>query len=326
MTRNRETRSTFTREGQWYKGNLHCHSTLSDGRLTLDELVREYRARGYHFLATSEHNVFTDAERMNSGDFILLPAIESNFKLPDEDYRCMHLNIFAGTDEMLRRARRPLWGNGEAVEPLPFSGADYHVIQGVIDEAVDRGCIVMFNHPHWSINELHDIMPLCNLFAVEVYNHSSEHLENMGESDIVWESLLRAGKRMWATAVDDNHDRFPVDSPFCDSFGGWVVVKAGSLSRDHVIQALIDGSFYASTGPEIYRFDLEGDTVTFECSPVQRIHLVGDRRQYQTEVCELGANKLTSFTRKLIGTEKYIRVECADAWGRRAYTNPIFLE
>lgn len=326
MTEHRGTRSPFAREGQWYKGNLHCHSTLSDGRLTLEELVREHRARGYHFLAPTEHNLFHAGESLNGPDFLLLPGVEQHFTLPDGDYRCFHLNAFAGTEEMLRRAKRPPWKSGEPVRPWPFSDGQHGEIQRFIDEAIDRGCLVMFNHPHWSINELHDILPLRSLFAVEIYNHSSEVLESMGESDVLWESLLRAGRRIWGTAVDDNHNRTPLDSPSSDSFGGWVVVKARSLCRDHVVQALLDGSFYASRGPEIRRFELMDDTVAFECSPVQRIQLTGDGRQYQTDVCALGRNELTTFTRKLLGSEKFIRMECADAWGRRAYTNPIFLD
>ena len=46
----------------------------------------------------------------------------------------------------------------------------------------------------------------------------------------------------------------------------------------------------------------EGDRVSFECSPVQRIHVVADERQYQTTVCELGENKLTSYSPTLQGT------------------------
>ena len=30
-----------------FKANLHCHSNLSDGRLTPEELVRAYRGQGY---------------------------------------------------------------------------------------------------------------------------------------------------------------------------------------------------------------------------------------------------------------------------------------
>ena len=37
------------------KGNLHAHSTFSDGRLTVEEVVARYRDMGYDFLAITDH-------------------------------------------------------------------------------------------------------------------------------------------------------------------------------------------------------------------------------------------------------------------------------
>ena len=33
-------------EGQFYKANLHCHTTVSDGSLTPEEIKAAYKARG----------------------------------------------------------------------------------------------------------------------------------------------------------------------------------------------------------------------------------------------------------------------------------------
>ena len=43
-----------------YKANLHCHSNLSDGRLTPEELVRAYREQGYSILAITDHEEETE--------------------------------------------------------------------------------------------------------------------------------------------------------------------------------------------------------------------------------------------------------------------------
>ena len=50
----------YSKEGNWYKGNIHCHTTDSDGMLTPDEVVRLYKDAGYQFLAISDHNIFSD--------------------------------------------------------------------------------------------------------------------------------------------------------------------------------------------------------------------------------------------------------------------------
>ena len=41
----------FRHKGLWFKGNLHSHTTVSDGKLTPKQLVYLYKNRGYSFLA-----------------------------------------------------------------------------------------------------------------------------------------------------------------------------------------------------------------------------------------------------------------------------------
>ena len=39
----------------WYKGNLHTHTTRSDGRKSPEEVMALYRDHGYDFLALTDH-------------------------------------------------------------------------------------------------------------------------------------------------------------------------------------------------------------------------------------------------------------------------------
>jgi len=48
---------------RWWKGNLHTHSLWSDGDDYPEMIADWYKARGYHFLALSDHNVIADHER-----------------------------------------------------------------------------------------------------------------------------------------------------------------------------------------------------------------------------------------------------------------------
>lgn len=41
----------FPEHTNWYKGNLHSHTTNSDGAWTPDEAVEHYKANGYAFYA-----------------------------------------------------------------------------------------------------------------------------------------------------------------------------------------------------------------------------------------------------------------------------------
>jgi len=80
------------------KGDLHCHTTWSDGRDTLEQMVLAARARGYGYLAVTDHprrtlaeqNLDIDALNERLKPFRILKGIEVNIRidgslsLPDE--------------------------------------------------------------------------------------------------------------------------------------------------------------------------------------------------------------------------------------------------
>lgn len=43
---------------EWYKGQTHSHTLWSDGTVFPDQAVERYKAKGYHFFAMTDHNVF----------------------------------------------------------------------------------------------------------------------------------------------------------------------------------------------------------------------------------------------------------------------------
>jgi hypothetical protein len=57
--------------GTWFKGNLHTHSLWSDGNGFPEMIADWYRARGYHFLALSDHNVLSDHEKWMQVDLVV---------------------------------------------------------------------------------------------------------------------------------------------------------------------------------------------------------------------------------------------------------------
>ena len=45
-------------QGTFYKANLHAHTVVSDGKLTPEEMKREYQKRGYSVIAYTDHRVY----------------------------------------------------------------------------------------------------------------------------------------------------------------------------------------------------------------------------------------------------------------------------
>ena len=80
------------------RGDLHCHSTWSDGKHTLEQMALAARGRGYEYLAITEHprgtlaeqDVEVDALNERLAPFRILKGIEVNIRidgsltLPDE--------------------------------------------------------------------------------------------------------------------------------------------------------------------------------------------------------------------------------------------------
>jgi len=72
----------FDRPGRFLRGNLHTHSTASDGRLSPEEVCEHYRLAGYDFLALTDHFLerygfpITDTRRYRTDAFTTLLGAE----------------------------------------------------------------------------------------------------------------------------------------------------------------------------------------------------------------------------------------------------------
>ena len=62
--------------GQFYKANLHLHTTVSDGQMTPEEIKEAYRARGYSILAFTDHEIFVPHNDLTDENFLALNAHE----------------------------------------------------------------------------------------------------------------------------------------------------------------------------------------------------------------------------------------------------------
>ena len=297
-------KSYFSSEGLWLKGNTHSHSTVSDGCYSPLELAKLYEEKGYDFLSMTDHNVFVPHNELPEEKLLLLTGVEH-----DIDYRsdkCTHIVGLGAKSQ-----------SHTSYECRKFKKEELSD-QQMADMMAKDGQFVSLAHPVWSHMEIEEIMELENLNAIEVYNNGTEHLAHGGNAELIWEYLLRRGRKIFAIASDDVH--VPEDL-----FGGWIWLKAEERSKEAVLKALFEGQFYASTGPEIYDFGIEDGEAYLSCSPCRAIHFVSFMPRGKSYFAKDG--KLVKEARhSLSGDEAYIRAVCEDKNGHSAWTQPIYFK
>ncbi|MCR5485822.1 MAG: PHP domain-containing protein [Clostridiales bacterium] len=306
-------------EGKFYKANLHCHSTFSDGRWTVEKLKEEYKKRGYSVIAYSDHDKCFSHDELTDDEFVAITSYEISISDTERvkvgKFRpCYHFNAFAVSQE------------GEHKELLPVPPyEDIDAINAFIAELNKKGFIVSYNHPNWSLQTMQDYVGLKGLFATEIYNHSAMVDGIDADQETQYDIMLRNGSRLYPIMTDDNHDVHEVDSLYNDSFGGYVMIKAPCLTYDAVMDNLIKGNFYASMAPEIYSLYVEDGVLKVECSDAVRIMLTKYGRNAQTAYAPKGQT-INSASFELNDSDIYYRLRIVDEYGRRANTRAYFAD
>ena len=303
--------SAFTAPGQFYRGNLHTHSTLSDGVLSPEEVCRRYAAEGYDFIALTDHFVGqydypiadTTPYRSNSFTTILGAELHSGAMQNGEIWHILAVGLpddFAPTNS-------PHFRPVDAQE----SGPD------IARRARDAGAFVAVAHPQWSGLTLDDARSIDAAHAVEAYNHGCAIGCDRPDGFHTLDLLLSEGKALTLVATDDAH------FAESDHFGGWVMVRAVENAPEALLAALKRGDFYASQGPELRAVSLEANAVIVESSAVTSVIVQGHGSATTTQHGESMTRTRLSLDR--FANSNWIRVTVTDRAGKRAWSNPIWL-
>ena len=297
--------AAFAKEGTFLKGNLHCHTTRSDGKPTPDAVIRQYKNSGYDFLAITDHRIYNKPQITDCGGLLILPGMEADRQVDGIGHIVVHVVALG-----------PAEGNGYTDgQPVVYqNGGTQEECQDIIDDIRTAGNLAILSHPEWSGNSVEAVKALQDYQMIEVWNSDAAISTGVNANAYHWDALLHEGRRIWGVASDDGHE-------LQMNCLGYVQVKA-ERNIPSILSALENGEFYASCGPEIYDFYIEDRQVYINCSPASQILLRNFTNPYKV----IRGENLTGGQFKLRDNcTDYIRAEVVDAQGRRAWTNPIFL-
>ena len=323
----------------FYKGNMHCHSNLSDGYYTPEELKALYKGKGYNFLAITDHEFFVNHADLDDEDFVTITSAEYAIKqfpeqstLKNFNMKVCHLNLYAkkqdnnycvcynsvydhySTPELKANFKLP-----ETEEPRIY-GSDG--INKLISDANEQGFFVCYNHPRWSLENYGDYGGYEGLWGVEIYNHACT-VGGLYDYDInVFDDMLRDGKRIFASCGDDNHNN-KESTRELHSGGAFVMVNADRLSYDSIIDGLLSGNFYSSMAPIIHSLYVEDGKVYIKCSDAKQItYSTRGRRTASVNSADGYVNEACFEIKE---ADEYFRIDVIDENGRRANTQAYFI-
>lgn len=289
-----------------YRINLHMHTTDSDGKKTPEEAVDIYRKAGYDAVAITDHWK-PGAEREING-MKVFAGCEYNFGGNDAYGGAVYhiLSLFCENDPRVEKTDDPV----TCIRKIHAAGG-----------------LAVLAHPAWSMNQpdLVEAMEKEEGFdATEIYNTvSGEKNSNRPYSGMFVDIAANRGMYYPLFSADDVHYYE------ADAASGAIVVSLPELSREALIEAIRNRSFYAVSGGKdapMLRVTDCGETIHIECSPVSKVdiftnlayapnrHIVGENITEVEYRCVIEGRPKQ---------DRWIRVEVTDTVGRVAYSNVI---
>jgi hypothetical protein len=291
---------------RWFTGDLHVHSTASDGVYSRWELGEFARREGLDFIAAADHNNYAENLRLPDVPGVtFIPAVEwTHYK--------GHMNFY-GVNAPFENT---------------FIAPTAEEMRAVIAHARSLGAAVSVNHPKcpicpylWEDDTAFDLM--------EIWN--GPYTPRNAKAVKWWNSLLRAGRRIPAVGGSDFHKPGPLVR-----FGHPVtVVYAGSPAAADLLQAIRAGHAYVAESAKGPRLELSygsartGDEAAYDKEIPVTVQTDAARVTFVTDAGETavrvknGEARFSALNARFV----YAKTEAALIPGRlTAISNPIYFK
>jgi hypothetical protein len=297
------------------KGNIHTHTTFSDGDRPPQEVYAWYRDRGYNFLAITDHNALTD------------PAL---YRLLERKKRFVMLT---GEEVTLRGAGKQVHVNAVCTKHT-IGGKAFDTQRAAltwgVGQVLAQGGVALVNHPNWDWALTADDLPAAR--GAQLLEIASGHpfVHQLGDEahlshEAIWDAALTAGEAFTGVAVDDAH-AYDAHAPENAARPGraWIQVFAPEPTREAICAALGQGKLYGSTGVTLKRIVVKEDTyAVYPADRAAQVEFIGKGGA----VLQSGKPGDDGAARyKLGGGEGYVRARVTGADGKHAWTQASRLQ
>jgi predicted metal-dependent phosphoesterase TrpH len=293
------------------KGNIHTHSTVSDGDRPPEHVYAWYRDHGYNFLAVTDHNNLTEPSRGSALErkkrFVLISGEEVTMRGAGKQ---VHVNALCHKHTI---GGRSFDTQGQA-------------LAWAVREILAQGGVALVNHPNWDWALTADDLPAAKGAKLLEIASGHPHVHTAGDAEhlsheAIWDVAFGRGLDVAGVAVDDAHSYGPQVTENAARPGrAWIQVFAAEATRATICDALSRGRLYASTGLGLKRI-VVGDATyaVYPADPAVEVAFIGaDGRVLQNG--RPGPDGAARYT--LVGGEGYVRARLTSADGKHAWTQP----
>ena len=328
--------------GSFYKANLHTHTTVSDGKLTPEEMKKAYMEQGYSIIAFTDHEVLVPHPELAEENFLPLNGYEVALtETGDNPWRykktchiclvalepdnlkhvCKHRSNWPGPNSPMTKYRDQMQFLYEDEPDFERQYTPEHVNE-IMKRARENGFFVTYNHPTWSLENYNDYTNYHGMHAMEICNYGCVYVGFADYNEREYDDMLMAGERIFCISTDDNHNTHGLPG---DSFGGFTMIKADKLEYKVITSALVAGHFYASQGPQIFDLWFEDSKIHIRCSDAQCIALTTGARRAKAVYAD-ASGFLNEAEFEVMPEDRYIRITVTDPTGKHANTNAYFTD
>jgi hypothetical protein len=313
-------KNPYSQGGNWYVGQVHMHTTNSDGTNTPADMEAAYHDAGYDFVISTDHRGTSPYyARIDSG---LTPD-------PDNSARGKDLLWIRGSELGFGQVHMGAWGHKVDV-PISTTG-----IQAQIDTVRQNGGITAINHPMnfepgYAWDWYTEIKTNKRNSVIEAFNGKPRPEENGGAEEVnhLPDAVDLADEyyQTWWIGSDDCHNKS--DSQQFNRYAVVVQTDNPSINQADILSSLDSGNHYireTASGPEVRSVAVNANTVTLTLADIDSHYDVVWKKRGD-EVVQHDADINTVAKYVVHGDEGYVRAEIRRlSDDKKAFTQPMFI-